>query len=156
MVALEGVPCVCIFPWMKHCTAWVHLHHKYSIYRHELNHVQQAGAGATWPMLPVETEVNGDSKSTNERSPFLVGSLGFSCQYKRFLSCLGCSSRPSRKYYFPHHTLFQLIRSLRPSKLGRGSCWVACLLVYVSGSSPLELCQKSTRPIVFMERSRIV
>jgi hypothetical protein len=55
----------------------------YSIYSHELNHVQQAGAGATWPMLPVETEVNGDSKSTNERGPFFVG---LSCQYKRILS----------------------------------------------------------------------
>jgi hypothetical protein len=27
-----------------------------------------------WPLLTVETEVNGDSKSTNERGPFLVGS----------------------------------------------------------------------------------
>ncbi len=32
-----------------------------------------------WPLLAVETEVNGDSKKTNERSPFLVGSLGLSC-----------------------------------------------------------------------------
>ncbi len=27
-----------------------------------------------WPLLTVETEVNGDSKSTNERGPSLVGS----------------------------------------------------------------------------------
>jgi hypothetical protein len=49
-----------------------------------------------WPML-TETEVNGDSKSTNERGPSLVGSLGLSCRYNRFLSCLGCSSRPRTK-----------------------------------------------------------
>ncbi len=30
-----------------------------------------------WPLLTVETEVNGDSKSTNEKGPFLVGSLGY-------------------------------------------------------------------------------
>jgi hypothetical protein len=28
-----------------------------------------------WPLLTVETDVNGDSKSTNERCPSLVGSL---------------------------------------------------------------------------------
>jgi hypothetical protein len=26
-----------------------------------------------WPLLTVESEVNGDSKSTNERGPSLVG-----------------------------------------------------------------------------------
>ncbi len=31
------------------------------------------------PLLTVETEVNGDSKRTNKRGPFLDGSLG---QYK--------------------------------------------------------------------------
>jgi hypothetical protein len=34
-------------------------------------------------MLTVETELNGDSKSTNERGPSLVGSLGLSCRYTR-------------------------------------------------------------------------
>jgi hypothetical protein len=29
-----------------------------------------------WPLLTVETEVNGDSESTNARGPFLVGLLG--------------------------------------------------------------------------------
>ncbi len=47
-----------------------------------------------------ETEVKGDSKRTNEGVPSLVGSLGLSCQYKRFLFCLGCFSRPSTKYFF--------------------------------------------------------
>jgi hypothetical protein len=29
-----------------------------------------------------------------------VGSLGSSCRYKRFFSCIGCSSRPNTKYPF--------------------------------------------------------
>ncbi|MFN9908250.1 MAG: hypothetical protein ACK56F_19330 [bacterium] len=33
-----------------------------------------------WPLLTVETEVNGDSKSTNERGPALVGSLVVLCR----------------------------------------------------------------------------
>jgi hypothetical protein len=62
-----------------------------------------------WPLLTVETEANGDLGSTNERGPSLVGSLGLSCRYKRFLSCLCCPSRPSSKYFLPHLTLFQFI-----------------------------------------------
>ncbi len=61
------------------------------------------------PLLTVETEVNGDSKSTYERSPSLVGSLGLSYRYKRFLLCLGCSSQLRRKYFFPHSILFQFL-----------------------------------------------
>ncbi len=54
-----------------------------------------------WPLLTVETEVNGgDAKSTNERCSPLVSSLGLSCRYKSFLICLGCSCRPSTKYFF--------------------------------------------------------
>jgi hypothetical protein len=37
-------------------------------------------------LLTVEFEVNEDSKSTNERGPSLVGSLGLSCWYKRLFS----------------------------------------------------------------------
>ncbi len=52
-----------------------------------------------------ETEVNGgDAKSTNERCPSLVSSLGSSCRYKSFLFCLGCSSRPSTKYFSSPYT----------------------------------------------------
>jgi hypothetical protein len=47
--------------------------------------------GDGWPLLTVETVVNGNSKRTNERGPFLVGSLGLSCRYKRFLFCHSCS-----------------------------------------------------------------
>jgi hypothetical protein len=63
-----------------------------------------------WPLLTVETEATGDSRSTYERGPSLIGSLGSSCLYKRFLSCLGCYSRSSTKYIFPHCTLFHLKR----------------------------------------------
>ncbi len=54
------------------------------------------------PLPTVETEANGDSWSTYEMGPFLVGS------YKIFLSCLGCSSQP-RTIFFLHRTLFQFI-----------------------------------------------
>jgi hypothetical protein len=62
-------------------------------------------------LLTVETDLNVDSKSSNERGPSLVGSLGLSCRYKRFLFCLRCSSRPR----------------------------VACLLVCVSGQDSRDL-----------------
>jgi hypothetical protein len=50
-----------------------------------------------WPLQIVKIEVNGDSKSTNERGTSWVGSMGLSCRYKRLLFSLGCSSRPSTK-----------------------------------------------------------
>ncbi len=69
-------------------------------------------------MLTVETEVNGVSKSTNERGPSLVGSLGLPSRYKRFLFCLGCSSRPSTKYFFSSLYTISIPLFLSPSKLG--------------------------------------
>jgi hypothetical protein len=68
-----------------------------------------------WPLVTVEIEANGDSKSTNDRGPSLVGSLDSSCWYNRFLSGLGCSSQPSTKHYFPHHTLFHFISTHCPA-----------------------------------------
>ncbi len=38
-----------------------------------------------------------------------LGSLGLSCRYKRFLSCLGCSVALVQNNFFPHRTLFQFI-----------------------------------------------
>ncbi len=67
------------------------------------------------PLLTVETEANEDSKSTNERGPALVASLVLSCRYKRFSFCLGCSRRPSTKYFFPHRTSFQFLCPHRPA-----------------------------------------
>jgi hypothetical protein len=64
------------------------------------------------PQLTVKTEVNGDSKSKKERGPSMVGSLGLSYRYMRFLSCLGCSSWRTTKYFFPQHKLFQFMYSI--------------------------------------------
>jgi hypothetical protein len=58
-----------------------------------------------WPLLTAKIEANGESWSTYERGPSLVGLFGLTCQYKRLLSCLGCSSQPSTKYFFPLRTL---------------------------------------------------
>jgi hypothetical protein len=94
--------------------------------------------------LTVETEVNGDSKRTNARGPFLVSSLGLLCKYKYtiFLSCLGCSSRPSTKFSIP--------LSPSPSKLGRQPCWVACLLVCVSdGDKEIEIVYGEEKKILY-------
>ncbi len=60
----------------------------------------------SWPLLTVEIESNGDSKSTNERGPSLVSSLGLSCRYKGFLSRIGSSNQPSTQYFFPHCTQY--------------------------------------------------
>ncbi len=65
-----------------------------------------------WPLVTIETEVNGDLKSTNKRGPSLAGSLGSSCQYTRFLSCSG---QPSTNYSFLHRTLFQSMCPHRPA-----------------------------------------
>ncbi len=53
-----------------------------------------------WPLLTVGTEVNGDSQSTNERNPSLVGSLGLSCQYKGFCSALADLSGQEQNIVF--------------------------------------------------------
>ncbi len=60
-----------------------------------------------WPLPSIETKTNGDSMSTVQS---LVGSLGLSCQYKRLLSFLDCSIRPSSKYFYssPYTISFHL------------------------------------------------
>ncbi len=82
-------------------------------------------------MLTVETEVNGESKSTYERGPSLVGSLGLSCWYKRLLDkCKIFLTSP-----------YSIIIPVSPStsKLGRQPCWVTYFLVCVSKCSVLAL-----------------
>jgi hypothetical protein len=60
--------------------------------------------------MTVETEVNGDSKSTNERGPSLDGSLGLSCWYMSLLfSLLFALVGPIQKICFPRRTLYQLL-----------------------------------------------
>ncbi len=41
------------------------------------------------------------------------------------------------KYFFPHHTLFHFICNPSPSKLGRQSCRVTCLLTCVSARNKI-------------------
>jgi hypothetical protein len=65
-----------------------------------------------------------------ERVPLkgaLSGRVCFACR-TGFLFWIGCSSWPSTKYFFPHHYTISIHLSLLRSKLGRQSCWVACLL----------------------------
>ncbi len=71
-----------------------------------------------WPLLIVEVKVNGDSKSTNERGPSMVGSLGLSCQYKTFMFCLSSTTQPSTKYFSSPHT-FSLYVSPDPQQPGQ-------------------------------------
>jgi hypothetical protein len=44
----------------------------------------------------------GDSKSTNKRGPSLIGSLGFSCRYKRFFYLPWLLWSAKYKIFFPH------------------------------------------------------
>ncbi len=63
-----------------------------------------------WPLLTVETEVNGSSKRTNENG-VLSWLVRWACRAgtRDFLFCLGCSIRPSTKYFFPHRTLLPFL-----------------------------------------------
>jgi hypothetical protein len=70
-------------------------------------------------LLTAETEANGDSRSTHERGSSVVGSMGLTCQYKRFLSCFDSSCLPSTKYlFFLHRSLFHFICPHRPGGQG--------------------------------------
>ncbi len=64
-----------------------------------------------WPLLTVETKTTGDSRSTYEGAPSIIGSLGLLCQYKIFLSCHALASLlgPVQIFVFLHHTLFHII-----------------------------------------------
>jgi hypothetical protein len=59
-----------------------------------------------WPLLSA-TEMNGDSKSTNERVPPWLVSLGLVVPAQEIVFYLGCSSRLVQNI-FPHFTLFQI------------------------------------------------
>ncbi len=81
-----------------------------------------------WPLLTVETEVNGDSKSTIEMDPFLVR---WACRAGKRYTCsaLAALVGPVQNICIsPPYTISSPL-SLSPSKLGRQPCWVACLLV---------------------------
>jgi hypothetical protein len=101
-----------------HCTGstskrWVEINNKKSAAGWS---VETRETREGWPLLTVETEVNGDSKEYKWMGSFLVGSLGSSCRYKIFFSSpytisIHLSSSPNKL-----------------NKLGRQSCRVANLL----------------------------
>ncbi len=80
-----------------------------------------------WPLLTNETEVNGDSKSTNERDPSLIGSLASSCRYRRLLTCLGCSVTPQYNIFFSSPYTISIYVSPSPNNLDMQSCRAAYL-----------------------------
>ncbi len=60
-----------------------------------------------WPLLTVETEVNGDSKRTNEKRPFFVGLLSMSfrtakTQYRKFETDITRKGIAQPQFQFPH------------------------------------------------------
>jgi hypothetical protein len=65
-----------------------------------------------WPLLTVETEANGDSKNTNERGGWFVGLVPVQ---ETFILPWLLWSAPSKKYFFPHSTLFQFMCPHRPA-----------------------------------------
>jgi hypothetical protein len=54
-----------------------------------------------WPLLTVETEVDGDSKSTNERG----SSLGSLCRYKRLYPALAALFGPVQNIFSSAYTI---------------------------------------------------
>jgi hypothetical protein len=90
-------------------------------------HIQHSTSGLnrepteSWPLLAIKNEANGGSGSTNERGPSLVGLLGSSSQYTRFLPCPCCSSRPAVHYFNSVVPIAQ--------QVGTQSCRVAFLIV---------------------------
>ncbi len=84
-----------------------------------------------WPLLSVETEINGDTKSANERGlPWLVP---WACRTspRDFCFALAALYSPVQNMFFLTNTIsIPLFPS--PRKPGRQPYWVACLLVCVS------------------------
>jgi hypothetical protein len=76
-----------------------------------------------------ETEANGDFWSTYERGPSLVVRWARRAVYNIFLSCLGCSSPPSTKYYFPHPTPFTVLVPIALWAGGRAGSPVSVSLI---------------------------
>jgi len=79
-----------------------------------------------WPLPTVDTEANGDSRSTCERGPFywLVHRAGA----RDFGPALAALVGPVQNIFSSPNTI-SLHLCPTPSKLGRQSCRVACLLV---------------------------
>ncbi len=59
--------------------------------------------------MTVETELNGDSKSTNERGPSLVGSWACRASTGDFCPSLASLVGTVQNIFFPRRTLFKFI-----------------------------------------------
>ncbi len=80
-----------------------------------------------WPLLTVETEVNGDSKSTNERALlWLFFGLIMPVQEAFILPWLFYGQHRT-KYFFLTANYFNSCVTQLPSNLGRQSFRAACL-----------------------------
>jgi hypothetical protein len=91
-----------------------------------------------WPLLTVETEANGDSKSTNEQGlPWLVR-CAHRAGTRDFCPALAALVAPVQKVFFLTRTLFQFICPHRTAIWGKQSCRVVCLLVCVSVRNMVE------------------
>jgi hypothetical protein len=86
-----------------------------------------------WPLLTVETKVNGDSKSTNEKGPSLVGRLASRAGIRDICSALAAliaQVQNSFSSQYEYTIPFPLLPSL--CKLGRGSRAGLPFSLYVS------------------------
>ncbi len=70
-----------------------------------LNLIHSRETKERWPLLTVETEVMGTQRVQMNGDLHWLVRWGSLCWYKILLSCLGCSSRPSTKYFFPHRPI---------------------------------------------------
>ena len=75
--------------------------------------------------------------STNERGPSLVGSLGSLRRSKDFCSALTVLVGPAQNNVFLTVHYLNSFGPI-PNRLGKQSCWVASLLVCVSGSATIS------------------
>ncbi len=96
-----------------------------------------------WPLLSADCWKWGEwrLKEYKWKGSFLgLVSLGSSCQYKRLLSCLGCSGQPSAKHFFltVHYRISSYV-SPSLSNLVRQSCRAACLWMCVSATHLIHL-----------------
>jgi hypothetical protein len=85
-----------------------------------------------WPLLTVDTEAIGVSRSTYERGPSLVGSfVGLVVLLQEIFVLPWLLQVAQYKIFFSSPYTISLHLSLLPSKLARQSCCVACLSICV-------------------------
>ncbi len=95
-----------------------------------------------WPLLTVETKANGDSWSTYEKGPSLVGSMGSSCWYN-FCSALAALVSPVKNTISLTTYLFTLFSPHRPATWADSSAGssvsVSLLMLHTSATPRLTI-----------------